>query len=515
MQINDVFAGFGPGLTLPNFRDSDVPAKASLEIAQADQTDIKMRRYMEKLTPTQVFSFSSIQPVLDRSIGLGVGKPRQSSIPAITSLENAIAQLGTEKAGKLVAANKALYKGNFDAVEYYLGVPLTSEKTSDMEKGIIREHEIAKIREETRKAINAAKIPYIYTYVPKAHPVGPQAPPAARPAAPRPSAVMRPPPLIMPAPKSPGSPHLPSGFGPIHPLLGPSKSSPPPSPSSLPSNVSSGRSGPRGAAAAAAATPNDATGNVDYTKTQLPFTYTDLSVINNLYGESRPFATRVKNINTYLESIGRKKMPANPTRDMMEARLNVWSIKATSSGAAAAAAAAPASSSSSSSAAAAGQSGNGISARKRDNVAFGKYIIDKKKLSSNILSFAHKSGPGTGSSARRNHTVTGLPAIRISAPLKGVVMEILNGMPVNLDALDSGDMTLFNRIIKVSKKTFDSKISNNNNELMSRLSILIGEIAAGNNSKALKTELSQTLNSLNKAGLVTNKQVIEATRRYI
>jgi hypothetical protein len=141
-----------------------------------------------------------------------------------------------------------------------------------------------------------------------------------------------------------------------------------------------------------------------------------------------------------------------------------------------------------------------------DNVEFGRYNIDKNKLNGNVLSFAHKTS---------NHTVTNLPSMRISDKFKCVILEILNDMPVNLNGLSDTEMEQFRYILKMSKKAFKNPISNNNQELLNRVEIIIGEIAAGNNAKALKVELSQTLNAAHKAGLISAKQVKQATSHFI
>jgi hypothetical protein len=143
---------------------------------------------------------------------------------------------------------------------------------------------------------------------------------------------------------------------------------------------------------------------------------------------------------------------------------------------------------------------------KRVNIPFGKYNLDKTKLNSNILSFAMKNN---------NHSVTNLPASKISDKFKAVIMEMMNDMPVNLNKLNTQEVKLLDYIVKASKHPFKNKISNNNEELCNRMELLVGEIRAGNSSKMLKQELSQTMNSLHKAGLITTAALKTYTTKYI
>ncbi len=142
---------------------------------------------------------------------------------------------------------------------------------------------------------------------------------------------------------------------------------------------------------------------------------------------------------------------------------------------------------------------------RRDNATFGKYQLDNKKLAKNVLSFTHTNG----------HSVSDFPAYKIGNSLKGVILSILNGMPVNFDELESEDVSAFNLVMKKTGCQFKNPITNNGDALMTRLEILIGEIDAGNDSKAIKTELSQTLNALQQAKLISAKQVKEATHRWV
>lgn len=152
-------------------------------------------------------------------------------------------------------------------------------------------------------------------------------------------------------------------------------------------------------------------------------------------------------------------------------------------------------------------SGRGISGHnKRDNIAFGKYNIDKNKLQHNVLSFTHQ---------KNNHPVTNLPMSKISARLKKVILEIMSGLSVNLNGLNAQESNFLNYIISKSKQKFTNKLSNNNKELVRRLELLVGESNAGNNSTIIKNEISDILNSLHMAGYLSTKQLKDATKKYV
>ena len=142
----------------------------------------------------------------------------------------------------------------------------------------------------------------------------------------------------------------------------------------------------------------------------------------------------------------------------------------------------------------------------RDDVPFGKFSLDMKKLSDNRVSLAYP---------HNHHPVTGIPMAWISNRLKQVIMEILNDMPVNLNDLNEAEARYLDMILKKAKVRFNNRLSNNDNELIKRLQMLIGTIGTGNNSKLVKNELSQTLNKLCMDGLISTQQVKWAIKKYV
>jgi hypothetical protein len=505
---------------LPNFRNSSITAETSLKNAVADLSRENTRKYQESFAEKQVTRNTSIHPILDRSIGLTVPNFRSSSRPEENSLKNALAQLGTEKAGRVIAANKAFQQGNFDAVEYYLGRPLSQEEKTKKELTFIRETKVAKIKSGSAFTREISKtqqrVDQNESQQKQQHADENQEFQKARERklVDEAAAMAR----LVAAAKNLRANH--SGSKNNRWKY-----------TSLPGDVTSddesNASHSSSASHAVSSTVLAPTVLRPYAPTlqQLaassssgPYAVAQgppgslptpaLDEISRIRNAGGPYHKQISAINLVLGSEQKDEFAGIPSITQLKSRLGTL-----------------------------GYTGKGISSHAchaltaplrhpayRENVDFGKYTIDKKKLGNNIVSFNHKSGPGTGSSARRNHTITGLPAFKVSDAFRGVILEILNDMPVNLNVLNDKEMEQFRRIIKASKKNFNSKLSNNQREALSalaedeqmnRLSILIGELSAGNTSKALKTELSQTLNSLNKAGLISAKQVIDATKRYI
>jgi len=153
-----------------------------------------------------------------------------------------------------------------------------------------------------------------------------------------------------------------------------------------------------------------------------------------------------------------------------------------------------------------GMIGKGSQHNSRQNIAFGKFFIDKKKLDDNMLSFTHQ---------KNNHPVTNFPMSKISDNLKGVILEILSGLAVNLNVLNDKESKFLSYIISKSKLKFNNKLSNNNRELVKRLEILVGARKSGNNSIIVKNELSDILNKLHQAGHMSAQQLKTATKEHI
>jgi len=446
---------------LPNFRNSSLVAENSVVNAKAEISKENARRYQESLVEKPAIQNTLVSPALDRLIGLPLHNFRSSINPAVESLKNALAQIGREKAGKVVAVNKAFHRGDVDTAEYYLGRSLTEAEKTAKDIDFIRETKTAKIREETKKAIAAAIGTTNASHVPQAPPLVPSRP--LRPTG------------------STSAPGMSSSSSTASTTLAPT----------VIGTTNASHVQQLAAASSSSGTPGGYAVQTGPSTDHL-LSKSALAEIAAIRKKGGNHLTQITDINQVLGSEQKdliKGSKGNPpsTKQLLDQLKHR------------------------------GYTGNGLSflekkdckkdsPAKRLNVDFGRYTIDKKKLANGVLSFAYK---GT------NHTVTNLPSIKISAALKGVILEIINEMPVNLNVLSPSEMEQFNSIMKAAKKTFTNKLSNNNNEQLNRLSILTGEIAAGNTSRELKSELSQTLNSLHKAGLISAKQSKDAHNHWI
>ncbi len=439
---------------LPSFRSTSLVAKDSLINSKAAILNNKAKDFQESMVPKEVKVTIAPRPELDRLAYSPLDKFRLNSRKEETSLKQALVDIGTNKANKFERAAIELKKGNFDTVEWMLGRPLSAEEKETAQLSFITEKKIAKLKAEERiKKMNSPSAFYQYR-TPTAPPLGSFRGPSSR--------VPVPPRVPQPGPSRSISSIAPTQYAPTV--------------SRIPVYRQTLGIGPPPSSAAAAAGPA-------HSHSQLsPSALDDIARIRAAGGN---FQTQKSSINLVLTSEGKDAL-RNVTSAALLAELSKY-----------------------------GYTGKGLTGKglrvyahpnQRSNIEFGKYNLDKNKLAQNILSFAHK---GT------NHSVTGLPSTRVSEKLKYVVLGLINGMPVNLDTLSADEMEYFRHIMKSTKKEFKNPISNNNSALSDRLEIIIGEIGAGNTSKALKTELSQTLNSLHQAELISGKQVKDATARYI
>ncbi len=476
---------------LPSFRSTSLVARDSLLNAKAAILHNKANDFQESMIPKEVKVTIAPRPELDRLAYNPLDNFRLNSRKEETSLKQALVDIGTNKANKFERAAIELKKGNFDTVEWMLGRPLSAEEKETAQLSFITEKKIAKLKAEERiKKMNSPSAFYQYR-TPTAPPLGSFRGPSSR--------VPVPPRAPQPGPSRSVSSIAPTQYAPtvsripVYQSASHSQYAP-----ALRQTLGIGPPPSSAAAAAAAAGPahshsqlsqsalddiasiRAAGGNFQTQKSSI-----NLVLTSEGKDAGGNFQTQKSSINLVLTSEGKDAL-RNVTNAALLTELGKY-----------------------------GYTGKGLTGKglrvythpnQRSNIEFGRYNLDKNKLAQNILSFAHK---GT------NHSVTGLPSTRVSEKLKYVVLGLINGMPVNLDTLSADEMEYFRHIMKSTKKEFKNPISNNNSALSDRLEIIIGEIGAGNSSKALKTELSQTLNSLHQAGLISGKQVNDATARYI
>lgn len=451
-----------------DFKSFSDPVETSLRNAMGDANSDKAIKYQNSLKPSEDRHYSALHFGLDRLQGTSINAKRGNYSPvppmAETSLRNALADIGSKKAIELQMANKELAKGNIEFASFILGRKLTDSEKATGTVDFIRERELAKAKAEQAKIAASTSV---FSKQKRSKVTGYLRDGLARPYGA----------FILPSqyrlPQVPQTPQPPQQGAPKR------AKTPPPVTRRVPPHVP-------GRAA-----------NAKLSQEEIDFIQAvrlDKKTNSQRYAP----ATEAKRINDRLQKFGSNAPPVLSTTASYDGQLATLQQL--------------------------GYTGKGLALLRpfgaktseekrsvqRENAELGRYLLDKKKLgSSNILSFTHKNG----------HSVTDLPQYKIGHSLKAVILAILHGMPVNLDDLNEEDMRAFNMLMKktgcVNGVHWKNPISNNNDAMMTRLKVLVGEIGAGNDSKSIKTELSQTLNSLQEAKLLSAKQVKEATKRYI
>jgi hypothetical protein len=139
---------------------------------------------------------------------------------------------------------------------------------------------------------------------------------------------------------------------------------------------------------------------------------------------------------------------------------------------------------------------------------FGKLMINLKLLNNNILLLKYKNSYGP---------VPGLLRTPISNEVKDLLYYIIDTQNVNYEyirELEDGDRELIINILKKSGLDIIfrldlNKTTENEKELIDRLSILQGEVEAGNNNIEILNESKEVLRKLRKIKRITEKQYNE------
>lgn len=144
----------------------------------------------------------------------------------------------------------------------------------------------------------------------------------------------------------------------------------------------------------------------------------------------------------------------------------------------------------------------------REDIPFGIFGIDKNKLKDNILSICRLS---TGKK------VDGFPNRKIHDKMKLIVLEMLQGVQPSIsDELNQKDFEYVHKIIKRSRVTGLElpKTKFTDSELNNKLSVNLGQIKSGNNSKSLLEETKEILNILAKKGYYNQFQVDHTSKIF-
>jgi hypothetical protein len=111
-------------------------------------------------------------------------------------------------------------------------------------------------------------------------------------------------------------------------------------------------------------------------------------------------------------------------------------------------------------------------------IQYGKYMIDKKKLGKGILSISYPNGK----------KVNGYPNMKVGDAVKGVLLNNKINKQYDLSETEKGFLRKF--INQSEAEVSKSKQKTICNKTWDRMSVLVGQIRAGNTSQVVKNELA-------------------------
>ena len=144
----------------------------------------------------------------------------------------------------------------------------------------------------------------------------------------------------------------------------------------------------------------------------------------------------------------------------------------------------------------------------RYNLPFGIFTIDKNKLQRNILSICRRT---------TNKKIGGFANQKISDELKSVILELIQGVrSERIEELPADEEEFINKIITRSGVTGlkAPQVTYTDKELQNKLSVNLGELKSGNDSKSMKLETKQILNVLSKKGYFNEYQVNHISKSF-
>lgn len=146
----------------------------------------------------------------------------------------------------------------------------------------------------------------------------------------------------------------------------------------------------------------------------------------------------------------------------------------------------------------------GIPARSK-KVKFGNYLIDHHKLiSGGVLSVSHPTGK----------KVKGMPNREISEGLREVIHAIITGQKVNTKKLSPSEKLqlkdLMHKSVAAVNLGGDVNVSPTK-----QLTLILGEMEAGNDSEQLKSQLRKLLPSLKRGKCITAEQCADISKHYL
>lgn len=149
-----------------------------------------------------------------------------------------------------------------------------------------------------------------------------------------------------------------------------------------------------------------------------------------------------------------------------------------------------------------GNKGVGKRAKK---LKFGGYMLDHNKLlTQSVLSLSHPSGK----------KVKGMPNMEVTPALKNVVHSIVTGGKVSTRGLKAQEKLFLKELLHRSAANVDIG-ADVNVAPSEQLSLILGEIDAGNDSPDLKRQLKKLMPSLVKSKTITRDQMQDISHHYL
>lgn len=143
--------------------------------------------------------------------------------------------------------------------------------------------------------------------------------------------------------------------------------------------------------------------------------------------------------------------------------------------------------------------------KRSKKVKFGGYMMDHHKLlSQSVLAISHPSGK----------KVKGMPNTEVSPRMKEVIHSIVTGGKVNTKKLNAQEKLYLRDLLHKSAANVDLGADVNVTPTK-QLSLILGEIEAGNDAPELKTQLRKLLPALKRSKVLTLEQVSDISKHYL
>lgn len=146
----------------------------------------------------------------------------------------------------------------------------------------------------------------------------------------------------------------------------------------------------------------------------------------------------------------------------------------------------------------------GVGKRAR-KVKFGGYMLDHNKLlTQNVLSLSHPTGK----------KVKGMPNMEVTPGLKQVIHSIVTGGKVSTKNLKANEKLYLRDLLHKSAANVELGADVNVSPTQ-QLSLILGEIEAGNDAPELKAQLRKLLPQLKRSKVLSAEQVADISKHYL